>query len=109
VGGYERGRKLVSIAQRVTKRATSVGGIVIVSGEEELSRILARVYNALELPFRSGSVGSLRQAGSEADIEAAVQSLAEEARLRYGAVPVPLDKHTKELASSSKEEFLVRS
>ncbi len=108
VGPFENGMKLVGIAQRVTRRATSVGGIVLVSGEEDLARVLGRVYGALDLPFRAASVGSLRRAGCAAQVEDVVRALAEEARARYGAAPVPLDGRTLDLARAGREEFLVR-
>src|SRR5919199_3214951 len=63
VGNRQDGMKVVGIAQRVTRRATSVGGIVLIEGEGELARILNRVYGAMRLPFRPESVGSLRRAG----------------------------------------------
>src|ERR671916_299377 len=63
VGDFERGMKVVGIAQRVTRRATSVGGIVLVDGEEELAQVLERVYGVMRLPFRRESVGSLHAAG----------------------------------------------
>ena len=66
VGSWEDGAKVVGIAQRVTRRATSVGGIVLVEGDEDLARVLERVYVAMRLPFRWESVGSLRRAGSSA-------------------------------------------
>src|SRR5215216_1931927 len=69
VGGWEDGMKLCGIAQRVTKRATSVGGIVLVEGEEHLARVLEKVYGALGLPFRPDSVGSARRAGNGAPVE----------------------------------------
>ena len=108
VGGFDSGMKLVGIAQRVTRRATSVGGILLVYGEEDLARVLGRGYGALALPFRAGSVGSLRRAGSAAGVEDVVQTLAEEAKARYEAVPVPLDEGTLALARAGREEFLVR-
>ena len=108
VGTFDAGMKLVGIAQRVTKSAASVGGIVLVHGDGELARVLGRVYGALGLPFRPASVGSLRRAGSAARVEAVVKALAEEARARYGAAPVPLDARTLELARSGREEHLVR-
>ncbi|MCA3747566.1 MAG: lipoate--protein ligase family protein, partial [Rubrobacter sp.] len=43
-GGWREGMKLCGIAQRVTRRAASVGGIVLVCGEGELARVLERVY-----------------------------------------------------------------
>ena len=108
VGGFDSGMKLVGIAQRVTKRATSVGGIVLVYGEEDLARVLGRVYGALALPFRAGSVGSLRRAGSTARVEEVVRALTQEAEARYGATPASLDEGTLELARAGCEEFLVR-
>ena len=98
VGDRESGTKVVGIAQRVTRRATSVGGIVLVEGEEELARVLERVYGAMRLPFRMESVGSLRRAGSGAGTEEVIEAFAAEAALRYGAACVPLDGRTLELA-----------
>jgi lipoate-protein ligase A len=106
VGGYESGMKLVGIAQRLTSRATSVGGLVLVSGEDELARVLSRVYSALDLPFRPESVGSLRRAGSGSTVSEKIQAFALEARLRYGAVPVPLDDATMSLARATGGGFL---
>ncbi len=99
--------KLCGIAQRVTRRATSVGGIVLVEGEEELARILARFYAALQLPFRPGSVGSARRAGSEASVEAFIGALAAEAEARYDARRVPLDDETLALARQDGSAHLV--
>ena len=107
VGDWENGMKLVGIAQRVTRRATSVGGIVLVWGEEDLARILARVYAALDLPMRTGSVGSLRRAGSKAEVEDVTAALAREAKLRYGAESVPLDESTLRRAREKRAEYLV--
>lgn len=106
-GGHEDGVKLVGIAQRLTRRATSVGGIVLVSGERGLARVLDRVYSTLDLPFRPESVGSLRRAGSSATTQEAISAFAREARLRYGAVPVCLDGITLGLARSTGGRFLV--
>ena len=108
VGSFEDGIKLVGIAQRLTRRATSVGGIVLVRDEGELARVLGRVYAALGLPFRPSSVGSLRRTGSKTKVEEVVGALAEEAKLRYGATPVPVDEGTKELARLGRTEYLVR-
>src|SRR5215216_3582620 len=41
VGDVEGGMKIVGIAQRITRLATSVGGIVLVEGERELARARA--------------------------------------------------------------------
>lgn len=107
VGGWENGMKLVGIAQRVTRRATSVGGIVLVWGEEDLARILSCVYAALDLPMRPGSVGSLNRVGSKAEVGEVITAFAAEAKLRYGAEPVPLDEETLSRAREKRAEYLV--
>jgi len=106
-GSFESGIKLVGIAQRLTRRATSVGGIVLVWGEEDLARVLSRVYAAMNLPMRPGSVGSLRRAGAKMEVEDVVAAFAGEARLRYGAEPVPLGEQTLQKAKDSRAEYLV--
>jgi octanoyl-[GcvH]:protein N-octanoyltransferase len=92
VGDREGGMKVVGIAQRITRRATSVGGIVLVEGEQELARVLEQVYNAMLLPFRKESVGSLRRAGYEAGTPRAIEAFAAEAEQLYGAIRVPPDE-----------------
>ncbi|HKH10235.1 MAG TPA: hypothetical protein VKA73_03740 [Rubrobacter sp.] len=107
VGGWDGGMKLCGIAQRVTKRATSVGGIVIVEGEEDLARVLKKVYGALGLPFRPGSVGSARRAGNGEPVEAFLEAFAAEAEARYEARRAPLDDETVALARGSGAAHLV--
>src|SRR5215207_7507766 len=101
VGDAEGGMKIVGIAQRITRRATSVGGIVLVEGERELARVLERVYSAMQLPFRPQSVGSLRRAGYEAGTQDVIEAFAAEAERIYAAVRVKLDEKTQMLVSKS--------
>ena len=107
VGDWESGMKVVGIAQRVTRRATSVGGIVLVEGEGELARVLERVYGAMRLPLRRESVGSLRRTGCEAGVDGVIEAFAAEAALRYDAAAVPLDERTLELARSDGGAHLI--
>jgi octanoyl-[GcvH]:protein N-octanoyltransferase len=107
VGGEESGMKVVGIAQRITRRATSVGGIVLVEGERDLAGVLERVYGAMHLPFRSESVGSLRRAGYEAGTQDVIEAFAAEAERLYGAVRVPVDQKTLALASREGEQYLI--
>ena len=107
VGGFENGMKLSGIAGRVTRRAASVGGIVLVSGEEELARILGLVYGAMDLPFRPASVGSLRRAGSTAGLREAMEAFAAEAKERYGATRISLDEQTRRIAHRTGRDALV--
>jgi octanoyl-[GcvH]:protein N-octanoyltransferase len=105
VGDREGGMKVVGIAQRITRRATSVGGIVLVEGEQELARVLTRVYNAMNLPFRPQSVGSLRRAGYKAGTQNAIEAFITEAEHIYNAVRVRLDEKTLELASGESYQL----
>ena len=107
VGSWESGMKVVGIAQRVTRRATSVGGIVLVEGEEDLARVLERVYGAMHHPLRRESVGSLRRAGCEAGVDEVVGAFGTEAALRYDGTRVPLDERTLELARSNGGAHLI--
>ena len=107
VGGWKHGIKLCGIAQRVTRRATSVGGIVLVEGEEKLAQVLEKVYGALGLPFRPGSVGSARRAGNGAPVEAFLEAFAAEAESRYDARRVPLDYETLVRAAQNGAAHLV--
>ena len=107
VGDRENGTKVVGIAQRITRRATSVGGIVLVEGEHELAHILGRVYGAMQLPFRPESVGSLRRAGYGAGTHHAIEAFAAEAERIYGAVRTPVDEKTLALAGSEGGQYLI--
>jgi lipoate-protein ligase A len=107
VGNWQDGMKLCGIAQRVTNRATSVGGIVLVEGEVELALVLDKVYGALGLPFRPASVGSARRAGSGARFETFIAAFAAEAEERYGAGRVGLDEGTSALARQNGTAHLV--
>jgi octanoyl-[GcvH]:protein N-octanoyltransferase len=107
VGDGEGGMKIVGIAQRITRQATSVGGIVLVEGERELARVLERVYSAMQLPFRPHSVGSLRRAGYEARTQDVIEGFAAEAEQVYGAIRVKLDEKTQELASREGKQYLI--
>jgi lipoate-protein ligase A len=109
IGDGEKGMKVVGIAQRITRRATSVGGIVLVEGERELARVLGGVYGAMHLPFRPESVGSLRRAGCEEGTLNAMEAFAAEAERIYGAIRAPLDEKTLAFASSEGGNYLVEA
>lgn len=107
VGSWEQGMKVVGIAQRITRRATSAGGIVLVHGEEQLAKVLKKVYRAMDLPFRTGSVGSLRQAGVEVGVREVVEAFAAEAEARYGATRATVDGQTLERARRNGGQYLI--
>ncbi len=107
VGDGAAGMKVVGIAQRITRRATSVGGIVLVEGEHELARVLKGVYGAMRLPFRPGSVGSLRRAGYEGGTLRAIGAFAAEAEHIYSAARTPVDEMTLASAGTEGEQYLI--
>jgi octanoyl-[GcvH]:protein N-octanoyltransferase len=57
--------KLTGIAQRVTKGAALTSGVLVVDDRDELRAVLAAVYDALDVPFDPGSVGSVAAAGGD--------------------------------------------
>jgi len=109
IGDMENGMKVVGIAQRITRRATSVGGIVLVDGVRDLAHVLGRVYGAMRLPFRPESVGSLRRAGSNASTQYVIEAFATEAERTYSATRTPVDGKTMELAADEGEQYLIEA
>lgn len=107
IGSFTSGMKVCGIAQRVTRRATSVGGIVLVFGHEGLARVLEGVYGAMDLPFRPASVGSLERAGYAFEVEEVVRAFAEEGAERYGAQRVEPDGETLRRAREIGPDSLV--
>lgn len=63
-GGYG---KLCGVAQRVTKGAALVGGVVVVADAAEIRAVLKPVYDALGVAFDPASVGSVADAGGPGD------------------------------------------
>jgi octanoyl-[GcvH]:protein N-octanoyltransferase len=76
---------------------------VLVEGERELTRVLERVYSAMQLPFRPQSVGSLRRAGYEVGTQDVIEAFAAEAEQVYRAVRVKLDENTLRLAIAASQ------
>jgi lipoate-protein ligase A len=67
--------KIVGIAQRVRQSAALVAGVVIVADREEVAAVLQDVYGALDVPFDSDSVGSVKRAGGPADPDAVTRAI----------------------------------
>lgn len=84
--------KLVGTAQRVVRDAWLFSAVVIVDGAADLRPVLRKVYDALDLPFDTGSVGSLRDEAGGVDVAAVESAL----RVAYGAAArsEPVDQRT---------------
>ncbi|ELZ65319.1 biotin/lipoate A/B protein ligase [Haloferax prahovense DSM 18310] len=71
----QAGGKLCGIAQRVRKESALVSGVVVVADRDEIADVLAPVYEAIEVPFDPGSVGSVADAGGPASSDAVCDAL----------------------------------
>jgi len=67
--------KIAGLAQRVRKDVALVGAVVVVDGHEQIAAVLEPVYDALDLPFDPGSVGSIARADGQADPDAVLEAL----------------------------------
>ena len=96
------GVKHAGLAQRVTRRAARLEALIMVSETGELVPLLQRFYDALDLPFRSESVGDL-----PADVPRVIEALWAEVRERYGGEERSLDKSLLEKARSLGDEWRI--
>ena len=89
--------KLVGTAQRIVRDAWLFSAVVIVDGTSTLARVLRRVYDALDLPFDTSSVGSLRDEVGAVSVDAVETAL----RAAYGVDEgtEPVDARTLEEAN----------
>lgn len=62
--------KLIGTAQRVVRDAWMFSAVVIVDGSDELRPVLRRVYDELDLPFDTASVGSVRDEVGDVTVDA---------------------------------------
>lgn len=67
--------KLAGLAQRVTRGAALVGGVVIVDGHDAIADVLEPVYGALDVPFDPDTVSSIERAGGRADPDEVVDTI----------------------------------
>ena len=90
------GGKIVGIAQRVRKGAALVSGVIVVDGHEEIGEVLEPVYETLDVPFDSDTVGSIERVGGQVNPESVIDTVEDaligddETTVRQvGSVPVP--------------------
>jgi octanoyl-[GcvH]:protein N-octanoyltransferase len=93
--GGPTGLKHAGLAQRVTRRAARVEALVLVRHTAELVAALEKVYGALNLPFRPGSVGDM-----PAEVREVVEALAGVVRDRYGG---EMDRTDDRLLARARE------
>jgi lipoate-protein ligase A len=92
-------RKLAGIGQRMIRGGAHVGGVVVVSGEAELRRVLSPVYDALELDWRPETAGSVAaELGREISVDDAIEAMVAELGARETIEEVDVDAETLALA-----------
>ena len=67
--------KIVGLAQRVQKGVALVAGVCVVRDAGAIADVLSAVYPALGVPFDRSSVGSVADAGGDADPDAVCRAL----------------------------------
>ena len=95
------GTKIAGLAQRVSRRAARLEALILVKETEEVSRILARFYNVLGLPFRPASIADLPMT----NVPAAIEALTEAVRKRYGVREAELGDETFARARALRESW----
>jgi octanoyl-[GcvH]:protein N-octanoyltransferase len=94
--------KLAGIGQRMIRGAAHMGGVVVASGGNEITRVLVPVYEALELdwdPTTSGSAAE--ELGREVDSGELEEAVIAELGKRYELVSAELDEETVSAALRS--------
>lgn len=69
--------KVAGIAQRVSREAALVSGVVIVGKADETARVLSSVYGALGVPFDSSTVDAVGASSSSATVGTVAEALVE--------------------------------
>ncbi|MGH3358892.1 MAG: lipoate--protein ligase family protein [Nocardioidaceae bacterium] len=97
--------KLIGTAQRVVRDAWLFSAVVIVDGAEQLKPLLRQVYDALDLPFDTASVGSLRDEVGAVEVAELERSL----RIAYtgAAEAEPVDGLTVKQAYGLRGDHLL--
>lgn len=98
--------KLVGTAQRMVRGAWLFSAVVVVDDGAALRPVLRRVYDALEVPFDTASVGAVRDeaAASLAEVERALLAAYAE---RFGLEPSALDAGTVAQAAAMLDDHRV--
>src|SRR5215207_9809534 len=96
--------KLAGIGQRMIRGGAHVGGVVVASGGDEITRVLVPVYEALELDWEPATAGSVaEELGREVDAGELEEALIAELGDRYELVDAELDEETMRRATQESE------
>ena len=90
--------KLMGLGQRVVKDGAYVGGVIVVSDADRVRDVLVPVYEALGLPWRPDTTGSVEAEAPGATWEDVASALQTAYGDLYEPEPAELDHETIELA-----------
>jgi octanoyl-[GcvH]:protein N-octanoyltransferase len=97
-------RKLSGIGQRMIRGGAHMGGVVVASGGDEISRVLVPVYEALQLDWDPATSGSAaEELGREVDVGELEEALIAELAKSYELVDAELDDETMRRAEDVLE------
>lgn len=90
--------KLMGVGQRVIAGAAHVGGVVVVTGSEEVRRVLVPVYRALGLEWDPATAGALEDEVPGVDWEGAERAVLDAFAARFDVAEGTLPPATLEVA-----------
>jgi octanoyl-[GcvH]:protein N-octanoyltransferase len=83
--------KLIGTAQRMVRGAWLFSAVAIFDSTEVLRPLLAEIYRCLDLPFDTGSVGSVLAEAPGASLDRMEEAVIAAYDKRFGLVPAELD------------------
>ena len=99
-------RKLMGVGQRLIRGAAHVGGVVVVNDGDRIRDVLLPVYDALGVPWRPETVGSVEDELGGADYNAVVQAILDEFGARYALYEGAISAETLHAAEGLEREHL---
>ncbi len=96
--------KLAGIGQRLISGAAHVGGVLVVTGSDEIRSALLPVYEALGIPWDPRTAGSVEDEVPGVTVEEAEAALLAELAERFDLRDAELDPDTLELAGTLADD-----
>ena len=99
-------RKLMGVGQRLIRGGAHVGGVVVVNDRDRIRDVLLPVYDALGVPWRPETVGSVEDELGGADYDAVAQAILDEFSARYVLFEGAISAETLHAAEGLEAEHL---
>ncbi len=100
------GHKLMGVGQRLARRATHVGGVVVVRDAAAVNRVLSPVYEALDVRWRPEVTGALEDAQPGVTVDDAADAIVAELGSRVRLLDARVDDATLTQARSLAAEHV---